>query len=65
MSEVKHISEEALERYAMQALPRLQIRPLEQHILNCPECRVRQQAANEYVAAMKWASTKIRERQAS
>ena len=58
-----HISEETLEQYARRTLSRLQIGPLEEHILTCPECRVRQQAAYEYVAAMKWASAKIQQRQ--
>jgi len=58
-----HISEEALEQYALKALSRLQIGPLEDHILACPECRVRQEAAYEYVAAIKWASAKIQQRQ--
>jgi hypothetical protein len=62
---MNHISEDALERYAMQALPQSQIGPLEQHILTCPECRVRQLAANEYVEAMKWALARMRVRRAS
>jgi anti-sigma factor RsiW len=62
---MNHISEDALERYAMQALPQSQIGPLEEHILTCPECRVREQAANEYVEAIKWALARMQRRRAS
>ena len=65
METMNHISEDALERYAMQALPQSQIGPLEEHILTCPECRVREQAANEYVEAIKWALARMQRRRAS
>jgi hypothetical protein len=34
---VQHVTDDTLERYAMQTLPRLKIGPLEEHLLVCPE----------------------------
>ena len=38
---VLHIQEEGLEQYVTRTLPDLEIEPLEVHLFNCPECRVR------------------------
>ena len=60
---VHHISEEALERYAMLTLPQRRIGPLEDHLLLCSECQDRLQAQIDFVTAMRGAATKISEKQ--
>ena len=59
MDGVTHISEEALERYAMLKLPRRRIGPLEDHLLICPECQDRVRAENDFVTAMRGAAKQI------
>ena len=56
MDDVKHISVEALERYAMLKLPRRRIGPLEDHLLICPECQDRVRAEIDFVTAMRGAA---------
>jgi hypothetical protein len=59
VDDVKHISEEALERYAMLTLPRRRIGPLEDHLLICPECQDRLRAEIDFVTAMRGAAKQI------
>lgn len=59
---MEHISEDGLERYAMQTLPESEAGPLEGHLLVCGDCRERLQTMDEYLAAMRSAAAKIRER---
>jgi len=58
---VNHISEEALEQYAMRTLPEAaELGRLEKHLLICSECRNRLQTMDDYVAAMRSAAAKLR-----
>ena len=58
---VNHISEEALEQYAMRTLPEAaKLGRLEEHLLICSECRNRLHLMDEYVAAMRSAAAKFR-----
>lgn len=57
---MEHISEDGLERYAMQPLPDSESGPLEEHLLICESCRDRLDAEIEFVTAMRGAATKIR-----
>ena len=57
---VSHISDETLEQYAMRTLPRVEIEPVEEHMLVCSECRDRLQSMDEYVAAMRSVAKTIR-----
>ena len=59
MEDVKHISEEALERYAMLTLPRRRIEPLEYHLLTCGACQDRVRAEIDFVTAMRGAAKQI------
>lgn len=61
MVSVEHVSEDDLEKYAMQTLAEAETENLELHLLTCSECRDRLQAADEYVAAMRSAAAKITE----
>lgn len=58
---MNHISEEALEQYAMRTLPAAaELERLEEHLLICSECRNRLQMMDDYVAAMRSAAAKLR-----
>lgn len=57
---VPHVSDDDLEKLAMQTLPDAQIGPLENHLLFCDEYRDRLQAEIEFMAAMREAAVKIR-----
>jgi predicted anti-sigma-YlaC factor YlaD len=54
------MSNEALEQYAMRTLSRQKLKSVEEHLLTCSPCRGRLQAMDDYVAAMRAASRKIR-----
>jgi len=38
---ILHIQEDGLEQYVMRTLPDPEIEPMEVHLFNCSECRVR------------------------
>lgn len=60
MEIVPHVSDDTLERYAMQTLPDSESGPLEEPLLICPECRERLDAESEFVTAMRGAVVKSR-----
>ena len=60
MKIVQHVTDDSLERYAMQALHGSDVIPMEEHLLICPDCRKRCQAEIEFVAAMREAAVTIR-----
>jgi hypothetical protein len=60
---VKHISENDLERYAMQRIPGTKSGPLDEHLLICLECQDRLRAEIDFVTAMRSAAANIRELQ--
>jgi hypothetical protein len=62
---VKRVTDESLERYAMQMLPESELGPLEEHLLTCPNCLDRLQSAIEFVTAMRDAAVTIREAEKS
>jgi hypothetical protein len=62
---VRHVSDDTLERYAMQTLPESESGPLEEHILICPDCREGLQAEIDFVTAMWGAAGKVREAEKS
>jgi hypothetical protein len=57
---VQHITDESLERYAMQMLPVSELGPLEEHLLTCSNCLDRLQSEIEFVTAMRDAAVSIR-----
>lgn len=57
---VQHVSDDTLERYAMQTLPEPEAGPLVEHLLVCESCRERLDAEIEFVTGMRGAATKIR-----
>ena len=65
MEFVPHISDDTLERYAMESLRGSESEPLEDHLLVCPGCRERLKAAHVFVAAMTSAAAEIREAEKS
>jgi hypothetical protein len=62
---VQHVTDDSLERYAMQILPESELGPLEGHLLTCPNCLDRLQAEIEFVTAMRDAAVTIREAEKS
>lgn len=56
-----HISEEALERYAMMTMPRCRTKPVEQHLHICLECQDRLEATTDFLTAMRGAAEQISE----
>ena len=60
---MKHISDEALERYVMLPPPQHRISRLEDHLSACVECRDRHQGQIDFVTAMRGAARKIREKE--
>ena len=65
MEIVPHISDDTLERYAMESLRGSESQPLEEHLLVCSECQERLDAELEFVAVMRGAAAKIREAEKS
>jgi anti-sigma factor RsiW len=63
MENVNHISDEALERYAMRTLQDSACETLEEHLLVCQECQDRLQTMDRYVSAMRSAAAKLRREQ--
>ena len=59
MEIVKRVTDESLERYAMQMLPESELGPLEEHLLTCPNCLDRLQSEIEFVTAMRDAAVTI------
>ena len=57
---VAHISDNDLERLAMQTLTDSETGPIEGHLLICPDCGDRLEAEIEFVAAMRSAAVTIR-----
>jgi hypothetical protein len=62
---VKHVTDDSLERYAMQMVPESELGPLEEHLLTCPNCLDRLQSEIEFVTAMRDAAVTIREAEKS
>jgi len=62
---VQHVTDESLERYAMQILPESELGLLEEHLLTCPNCLDRLQAEIEFMTAMRDAAVTIREAEKS
>jgi hypothetical protein len=62
---VQHITDDSLERCAMQALPESDVIPPEEHILICPDCREGLQAEIDFVTAMWGDAAKVREAEKS
>ena len=60
MEFVQHVTDDTLERYAIQTLFDAESGPLEDHLLVCPECRNRLDSQIEFVTAMRGAAAKIR-----
>ena len=56
-----HITEDALEEYAMRTLPDSEWDRIEEHLLVCAECRNRLTATDAFVVAMRGAAAKIKE----
>ena len=57
---MKHISDDDLERYAMQRIPGTGSGPLDEHLLICLECWDRLQSETDFVSAMRSAAAKGR-----
>jgi anti-sigma factor RsiW len=54
-----HPEEDALERYAMGSLPEAQAAEIEVHLLECGECRVRLEEAEEFIAVFRLAAHEL------
>ena len=62
---VQHVTDDSLERYAMQVLSESDLGPLEEHLLTCPSCMDRLQSEIDFVTAMRDAAVTIREAEKS
>jgi hypothetical protein len=60
---VPHVSDDTLERFAMESLRGSESEPLEEHLLICPGCRERLKATDEFVTAMTSAAAKMQKGQ--
>jgi len=49
----EHISEDAIEQYAMETLPQSEIEPLEMHLLVCEACQDRLTRIDQFIAALR------------
>lgn len=63
MEFVPRVSDDTLERYAMQSLPGSESEQLEDHLLICPECQEHLRATDAYLAAMRGACLQDRGRE--
>ena len=61
---MEHISEDDLERYAMQRISGAESGPLEEHLLICLECQDRIQSEIDFVIAMRSAAANSRAQRA-
>jgi len=57
---MQHITDEALEKYAMLSLPPQEIEEVEEHLLACEECQERLEDAAEFVRSMSAAALVVR-----
>ncbi len=55
----EHVSQDALEQYAMETLPESEIEPLEEHLLVCEPCQDRLTHIDQFIAALRAAARKI------
>ena len=60
---MNHISDEALEQYAMHTLSEPGCATVEEHLLVCPECQDQLHTLDRYVSAMRAAAAKLRKEQ--
>ncbi|HWC95735.1 MAG TPA: hypothetical protein VG456_03270 [Candidatus Sulfopaludibacter sp.] len=56
----RHLDEEEIESYSLQATPEEDVARLEEHLLICPECRERVEASDVFVSSMEAAASEIR-----
>lgn len=56
----RHVSDDVLEAYALKRLSGNDLDTLEDHLLLCEDCRSRLEEAEDFVAAMRQASQKLR-----
>jgi hypothetical protein len=54
-----HVTEDALEAYALRKLSLRDVAPLEEHLLICPVCQTRLDEVDEYVRAAKAAAAAL------
>ena len=59
MEFTEHISQDALERYAMETSLDSEIEPVEMHLLVCEACQARLKHLDEFLAALRAAARKI------
>lgn len=52
-----HIDEDSLDRYAMGALPEVEVAQLEEHLLLCESCQVRLRQADDFAAVYRGVAT--------
>jgi hypothetical protein len=54
-----HVSDEAMEQYALGTLPEPQAAPLEEHLLTCPQCQDLLEQTDAFLAATRSAARKL------
>ena len=52
-----HLSEQAMENYAMGKVSNADCTPIEEHLLVCPICQLRLESLDEYIRIIKAALT--------
>ncbi|HVP49487.1 MAG TPA: hypothetical protein VMT32_22995 [Bryobacteraceae bacterium] len=57
----EHISNEALERYAMGSVPEPALAEIEEHLLVCSQCQQQLKEIDEYIGAMRRAAQELQE----
>lgn len=62
---VTHLDEESLERYSLNRLPEAEVEALEEHLLACEHCQQRLDEMDEFLAAARSASNRLRHEEAS
>jgi hypothetical protein len=60
-TEMKHVSEDLLERYSLQQLPEEQLAPVEEHLLVCELCQRTLTEVDDYVCSLKIAARQVTE----
>ena len=56
----QHPSDDMLEAYVMRTLPKMEVGPVERHLIVCQLCRKRFNETDELVTAMRAAATEHR-----
>jgi hypothetical protein len=54
-----HVSDDTLERYALQRIPEMDLAEVKEHLLSCLPCQIRLEEMDEYIKVMQAAIAEV------